>query len=86
MDSRVFHLSDCAVGELNRSALLIMMLARVNGKITATRVRVVDEAGLELACLSIAEALHLARSRNEDLVEIDPEAEPPTCQVIDYGL
>jgi translation initiation factor IF-3 len=63
-----------------------MMLARVNGRITATSVRVVDEAGLELGRLSIAEALNLARSRNVDLIEIDPEAEPPTCQVIDYGL
>jgi len=33
----------------------------------------------------LAEALRLAQNRNEDLIEVDPEEEPPVCQIMDYG-
>ena len=62
-----------------------MMPARVNGKITATRVRLIDDAGGELGVLTLERALDLARSRGEDLVEVGPDETPPLCQLIDYG-
>ena len=62
-----------------------MMPARVNGKITATRVRLIDDAGGELGVLTLERALDLARSRCEDLVEVGPDDTPPLCQLIDYG-
>jgi len=62
-----------------------MMPARVNGKITATRVRLIDDAGGELGVLTLERALDLARSRGEDLVEVGPDDTPPLCQLIDYG-
>jgi len=40
-----------------------MMYARVNGKITAEEVRVVDEDGNNLGILTPKQALDLARSR-----------------------
>ena len=62
-----------------------MMPARVNGKITGTQVRLIDDAGGELGVLTLEHALDLARSRGEDLVEVGPDDTPPLCQVIDYG-
>lgn len=46
--------------------------------------RVVDPQG-QHGIYSRDEALQLARSRNLDLVEISPNAEPPVCKIVDYG-
>lgn len=62
-----------------------MIYARVNGNITAKEVRVVDEDGNSLGILALKQALDLARSRGEDLIEIGPDDTPPLCQVMDYG-
>jgi translation initiation factor IF-3 len=58
---------------------------RVNGKIRAREVRVVDVNGGQLGVLSIGDALTLARNRAVDLVEIAPNATPPVCRLVDYG-
>jgi translation initiation factor IF-3 len=58
---------------------------RVNGKIRAREVRVVDSEGAQMGILSIGDALTLARGRGVDLVEIAPNAEPPVCRLVDYG-
>ena len=62
-----------------------MMKARVNGQIKANEVRVISEDGAEIGVLTIDEALKLAASRRQDLVEIEPDSKPPVCQAIDYG-
>ena len=61
------------------------MPPRVNGRIKATEVRLIDEHGAELGLLSLSAALALAQAQGKDLVEIDRECTPPVCQVIDYG-
>ena len=61
------------------------MRARVNLQVTASEVRLVSEDGADLGVHSRDAALEWARSRSEDLVEIDPDSTPPVCQVIDYG-
>jgi translation initiation factor IF-3 len=61
------------------------MKARVNLQISAPEVKLVDESGNELGVFTLERALEFVRSRGEDLVEIDPDALPPVCQVIDYG-
>ncbi len=58
---------------------------RVNGKIRAREVRVVDAQGGQMGILSIGDALTMARARGVDLVEIAPNAEPPVCRLVDYG-
>jgi translation initiation factor IF-3 len=58
---------------------------RVNNKITAQLVRVIDEEGSQLGVLSIQEALEKAEYMEMDLVEISPDANPPVVKVIDYG-
>ena len=46
---------------------------------------VIDEAGVSLGVLSIRDALDLASSRDLDLVEVNPTAEPPVCKLLDFG-
>lgn len=48
-------------------------------------VRLIDEQGAQLGVLRIEEALELAQSRNLDLVEVAPTANPPVCKLLDYG-
>jgi translation initiation factor IF-3 len=62
-----------------------MSTARVNGRIKATRVRVIDREGADLGIFALREALEMAQGRSEDLIEIGPDDEPPLCQVMDYG-
>ncbi len=57
---------------------------RVNQEIRAREVRIVGEE-IESKVYPIAQALRLADERNEDLVEISPNAEPPVCRIIDYS-
>lgn len=48
-------------------------------------VRLIDEDGSQLGVISIDEALRIARTRETDLVEVAPNAEPPVCRLMDYG-
>ena len=58
---------------------------RVNNRIRASNVRVIDEDGEQLGVLSLQDALTLAREREVDLVEVAPAADPPVCRLLDYG-
>ena len=57
---------------------------KVNGKITASEVRVVGD-NVAVGVYPISEALKIAENQGLDLVEISPKAEPPVCKVIDYS-
>lgn len=59
---------------------------RINDQITAQQVRVIDgEDGGMVGVLDIADALALAESKEMDLVEINPKAEPPVCKLIEWS-
>jgi len=58
---------------------------RVNERIRAPKVRVVDSDGKQLGILSRHEALRLAQDQGLDLVEVAPQADPPVCRIMDYG-
>jgi translation initiation factor IF-3 len=58
---------------------------RINERIRAREVRVIDEAGNQLGILPPFEALKIARERGLDLVEVSPNAVPPVCRIQDYG-
>jgi len=45
----------------------------------------IDDHGAQLGVLKIEDALELALSRNLDLVEVAPTANPPVCKLLDYG-
>ena len=58
---------------------------RLNDEITALRLRVIGADGEQAGILSRNEALTLAEEAGLDLVEIQPNAEPPVCRVMDFG-
>ena len=58
---------------------------RVNEKIRAREVRVVDEQGNQLGVMSLFDAMKAARDAGVDVVEISPTAVPPVCKLTDYG-
>lgn len=49
------------------------------------RVRVIGADGEMVGVLSRDEALALAEESAMDLVEIQPQADPPVCRIMDYG-
>jgi len=58
---------------------------RINDRIRAREVRVIDENGEQLGIMTPFEALRVARERGLDLVEVSPTAVPPVCRIQDYG-
>jgi translation initiation factor IF-3 len=58
---------------------------RVNEAIRAKEIRVVDEDAGQLGIMAPEQALSLARSRELDLVEVAPGANPPVCRIMNYG-
>jgi len=53
--------------------------------IRAKEIRVVDEEAGQLGIMTPEEAITLARSREMDLVEVAPGANPPVCRIMNYG-
>ncbi len=58
---------------------------RINERIRAREIRVIDDEGKQIGILPPYDALKMARERNLDLVEISPTAQPPVCRIMDYG-
>jgi translation initiation factor IF-3 len=58
---------------------------RVNERIRAREVRLIDENGEMIGVMPPQRALEIARERNLDLVEVSPNANPPVCKLMDYG-
>jgi translation initiation factor IF-3 len=58
---------------------------RINDRIRAREIRVIDENGEQMGILAPFEALRIARERGLDLVEVSPNAIPPVCRIQDYG-
>lgn len=45
----------------------------------------IDENGQMVGVMAVPEALRMAEDRGLDLIEIVPNATPPTCKIMDYG-
>src|SRR5215472_6135429 len=58
---------------------------RVNERIRAREIRLIDENGEMIGVMPPPRALDIARERNLDLVEVSPNAVPPVCKLMDYG-
>jgi translation initiation factor IF-3 len=58
---------------------------RVNERIRAKEIRVIDDDGKQLGILSPFDALKIALEKNLDLVEVSPTAQPPVCRIMNYG-
>lgn len=57
---------------------------RVNERIFALSLRVLDTDGKQIGILSKFEALEAARSQGLDLVEVAPMAKPPVAKIVDF--
>lgn len=58
---------------------------RINDRIRAREVRVIDDQGEQLGIIPLLQALQLAKEKNLDLVEVAPTAVPPVCRLLDFG-
>ena len=48
-------------------------------------VRLIDEEGSQVGIVRLAEALDLANEKELDLVEMNPNSDPPLCKIMDFG-
>lgn len=57
---------------------------RINQRITAPQIRVLDANGQQIGVLTRQEALNLAQTQQLDLVEVAPMAKPPVAKIINF--
>ena len=57
----------------------------INEQITATEVRLLGVEGEQLGVVGINEARQQAKDAELDLVEINPNGQPPVCKIMNYG-
>lgn len=60
-------------------------LNRTNQDITAPTLRLIADDGTMVGIVSRQEALDAAAQSGLDLVEIQPQADPPVCRLMDFG-
>lgn len=58
---------------------------RINERVRAPEVRVIDSDGKQLGIMRPSAALQLAEEKNLDLVEVAPGAKPPVCRLMNFG-
>lgn len=58
---------------------------RVNERIEADPVRLIDADGEQVGVVGLEDALAKADDGGLDLVEISPNSDPPVCKILDYG-
>nr|WP_207148822.1 translation initiation factor IF-3 [Lamprobacter modestohalophilus] len=68
-----------------KSAIAAPKRNRVNEEISVPQVRLIAEDGGQVGILDLADAIQKATEVSLDLVEIDPNADPPVCRLMDYG-
>lgn len=61
------------------------MRERINNQIRAQELRVIDSENQNLGILDLKKALELAESRSLDLIEINPNGNPPIAKIMDFG-
>ncbi|HLG29499.1 MAG TPA: translation initiation factor IF-3, partial [Candidatus Brocadiales bacterium] len=65
--------------------MLITQEPRINERVHAKMVRLIDENGVQVGVISKEEALAKAKSVELDLVEVAPNNDPPVCRIMNYG-
>lgn len=62
-----------------------MKYYRINNRITAPKVRLIDDQGKYLGLFNIEDALKVAQEKGLDLIEISPKEQPPVAKIMDFG-
>lgn len=58
---------------------------RINDEIRVKEVRLTSADGEQLGIVATKDALRMAQEKEQDLVEIAPNAKPPVCRIMDFG-
>lgn len=58
---------------------------RANEQINVREIFLIDDDGNQVGITSTREAIALARSKELDLVEVNPTKNPPVAKIMDYG-
>ena len=58
---------------------------RINGAIRAPKIRCIDPEGEQLGVIDTIDAIRKAEDFGLDLVEVQPNADPPVCKILNYG-
>ncbi|WP_207144407.1 translation initiation factor IF-3 [Roseibium aggregatum] len=58
---------------------------RTNQEIRVREVQLIDHEGANRGVIPTEEAMDIAMEAGLDLVEIQPNANPPVCKILDYG-
>ena len=58
---------------------------RVNRQIRIPQVRLINQDDDQIGVVSTDEARRMADEAGLDLVEVQPNADPPVCRIMDYG-
>jgi len=58
---------------------------RINQRIDAREVRLIDSEGENQGVVPTRQALTMAEEAGLDLVEVSPDAKPPVAKILDYG-
>jgi translation initiation factor IF-3 len=82
--ARIFLLR-CRLSFKNRRNKISNINYRINNRIRASEVRLINAEGENIGVVKIQEAMRMADDADMDLVEIAPTAKPPVCRIIDYG-
>ncbi len=48
-------------------------------------VRLIDEKGEQIGIIETPNALQMAKAKELDLIEINPNSRPPVCKILDWG-
>ena len=62
-----------------------MKYYRLNNRITALKLRLIDEKGQYLGIVDKGQALSLAQEKGLDLIELNPKTDPPVAKITDFG-
>ena len=58
---------------------------QINNQIQDKEVRLIGADGEQLGIVPVAKAQQIADEQELDLVKIAPQAQPPVCEIMDYG-
>ncbi|KPK74745.1 MAG: translation initiation factor IF-3 [Phycisphaerae bacterium SM23_30] len=64
---------------------MVIKNLRLNERIRAPQVRLIDQNNQQVGIVDIDEALSRARQAEVDLVEVAPNSDPPVCRLMDFG-
>jgi translation initiation factor IF-3 len=71
--------------EIRKQGKGVRQEVRVNRRIRAREVRVIDPDGKQLGIMPLDDALNTAMEMDLDLVEVATKSDPPVCRIMDYG-